>query len=257
MAGSGVAMFALVALPDGQPRRGRDRRHRLRVRAVPLRARRCTWSCSGRCGSRWRFSRSIAPTTPGSGDTGSPTGACVALQMLSSIYYGIFLATLIALVAGVLWFARDRHAPRARWSPPSSAVVRCWPRSSAPLCDPVPARPRSRRRSPGRRGRRLQRAARRAIWRRRRRTGCTGARRPGDRRAGTAAVPRRDSRAAGRSSACCCACLRAARSFISCCSPLAFETSLGFCGYVYIFLSRIRSGVSRPSRAGAAGDLAC
>lgn len=41
---------------------------------------------------------------------GLATGACVALQMLSSIYYGIFLATLIA-VAAVLLFPRDRRAP--------------------------------------------------------------------------------------------------------------------------------------------------
>ena len=41
---------------------------------------------------------------------GLATGACVALQMLSSIYYGIFLATLIG-VAAVLLFARDRQAP--------------------------------------------------------------------------------------------------------------------------------------------------
>lgn len=41
---------------------------------------------------------------------GIATGACVALQMLSSIYYGIFLATLIGLAA-VLLFPRDRRAP--------------------------------------------------------------------------------------------------------------------------------------------------
>ena len=41
---------------------------------------------------------------------GIATGACVALQMLSSIYYGIFLATLIG-VAAVLLFPRDRRAP--------------------------------------------------------------------------------------------------------------------------------------------------
>jgi hypothetical protein len=43
---------------------------------------------------------------------GLATGACVALQMLSSIYYGIFLATLIA-IGGVLLFFRDRRAPAA------------------------------------------------------------------------------------------------------------------------------------------------
>lgn len=41
---------------------------------------------------------------------GIATGACVALQMLSSIYYGIFLATLIG-IAAVLLFPRDRRAP--------------------------------------------------------------------------------------------------------------------------------------------------
>src|SRR5258708_38022284 len=41
---------------------------------------------------------------------GLGTGACVALQMLSSIYYGIFLASLIALGA-VLLVARDRKVP--------------------------------------------------------------------------------------------------------------------------------------------------
>ncbi len=45
---------------------------------------------------------------------GLATGACVALQMLSSIYYGIFLASLIAL-GTVLLIAADRKAlvPRA------------------------------------------------------------------------------------------------------------------------------------------------
>ena len=41
---------------------------------------------------------------------GLATGACVALQMLSSIYYGVFLATLIGIGA-LLLFARDRAAP--------------------------------------------------------------------------------------------------------------------------------------------------
>jgi hypothetical protein len=44
---------------------------------------------------------------------GLATGACVALQMLSSIYYGVFLATLIALGA-LLLMARDRDVPLAR-----------------------------------------------------------------------------------------------------------------------------------------------
>jgi hypothetical protein len=43
---------------------------------------------------------------------GLATGACVALQMLSSIYYGMFLSVLIALAA-LLWFARERSAPAA------------------------------------------------------------------------------------------------------------------------------------------------
>jgi hypothetical protein len=41
---------------------------------------------------------------------GLATGACVALQLLSSIYYGVFLATLIGIGA-LLLFARDRGAP--------------------------------------------------------------------------------------------------------------------------------------------------
>ena len=44
---------------------------------------------------------------------GLATGACLALQMLSSIYYGIFLATLIAL-AGLLLLPRDRRIPLPR-----------------------------------------------------------------------------------------------------------------------------------------------
>lgn len=40
---------------------------------------------------------------------GLATGACVALQMLSSIYYGMFLSVLIAIGAALL-FARDRRA---------------------------------------------------------------------------------------------------------------------------------------------------
>jgi hypothetical protein len=38
---------------------------------------------------------------------GLAVGACLALQMLSSIYYGIFLATLIG-VGGALWLPQDR-----------------------------------------------------------------------------------------------------------------------------------------------------
>ena len=44
---------------------------------------------------------------------GLVTGACIALQMLSSIYYGIFLASLIALGA-VLMLARDRKVALKR-----------------------------------------------------------------------------------------------------------------------------------------------
>ena len=44
---------------------------------------------------------------------GLATGACIALQMLSSIYYGIFLASLVALGA-VLLMARDRQVPLRR-----------------------------------------------------------------------------------------------------------------------------------------------
>ena len=51
---------------------------------------------------------------------GLATGACVALQMLSSIYYGIFLATLIGLGA-VLLMARDRNVPLARALAPLAA----------------------------------------------------------------------------------------------------------------------------------------
>jgi hypothetical protein len=44
---------------------------------------------------------------------GLAVGACLALQMLSSIYYGMFLAVLIG-IAALLLFARDRRAPVAR-----------------------------------------------------------------------------------------------------------------------------------------------
>jgi hypothetical protein len=44
---------------------------------------------------------------------GLATGACIALQMMSSIYYGIFLVTLIA-PACLLLLARDRKVPLAR-----------------------------------------------------------------------------------------------------------------------------------------------
>jgi hypothetical protein len=51
---------------------------------------------------------------------GLATGACIALQMLSSIYYGIFLATLIAL-ATLLWLPRDRQVPLMRAVTPLAA----------------------------------------------------------------------------------------------------------------------------------------
>jgi hypothetical protein len=44
---------------------------------------------------------------------GIATGVCVALQILSSIYYGIFVATLIA-IAAILLLPRDRAAPLSR-----------------------------------------------------------------------------------------------------------------------------------------------
>jgi Dolichyl-phosphate-mannose-protein mannosyltransferase len=44
---------------------------------------------------------------------GLATGACLALQMLSSIYYGIFLAGLVALGAALL-IPRDREVPFRR-----------------------------------------------------------------------------------------------------------------------------------------------
>jgi hypothetical protein len=44
---------------------------------------------------------------------GLATGACIALQMLSSIYYGIFLATLVGLGA-LLFMLADREAPLSR-----------------------------------------------------------------------------------------------------------------------------------------------
>jgi hypothetical protein len=51
---------------------------------------------------------------------GLATGACLALQMLSSIYYGIFLASLIAL-ASILLMARDRQVPLRRALAPLAA----------------------------------------------------------------------------------------------------------------------------------------
>ena len=44
---------------------------------------------------------------------GAALGACIALQMLSSIYYGIFLAALVPLAA-LLLLPRDRSAPIER-----------------------------------------------------------------------------------------------------------------------------------------------
>lgn len=54
---------------------------------------------------------------------GIATGACLALQMLSSIYYGIFLASLIGMAA-LLLLARDRGVPlRAVAGPLAAAAV--------------------------------------------------------------------------------------------------------------------------------------
>src|SRR5205085_2846318 len=44
---------------------------------------------------------------------GVATGACLALQMLSCIYYGIFLASLLA-IAGALLLVADRRVPLVR-----------------------------------------------------------------------------------------------------------------------------------------------
>ena len=101
------------ALPDRQPRRRGHRGRDLRVRALPLRATSCTWSCSGRCGCRWRSSRCIGRFDTGAWKYGVATGVCVALQMLSSIYYGIFLVTLLP-VGALLLVPRRSCAPTAR-----------------------------------------------------------------------------------------------------------------------------------------------
>jgi hypothetical protein len=55
---------------------------------------------------------------------GLATGGCIALQMLSSIYYGIFLASLIAPGA-LLLMARDRRVtlPKALWPLTAGAVL--------------------------------------------------------------------------------------------------------------------------------------
>jgi hypothetical protein len=51
---------------------------------------------------------------------GIATGACLALQMLSSIYYGIFLATFVGLAA-LLLIARDRRVTIGRAALPLAA----------------------------------------------------------------------------------------------------------------------------------------
>lgn len=58
------------------------------------------------------------------------TGLCAALQFLSSIYYGIFLATLLALVAALLLSARPPHWPR------TLAALACGATLGAALCLP-------------------------------------------------------------------------------------------------------------------------
>jgi hypothetical protein len=61
------------------------------------------------------------------------TGLCIALQFLSSIYYGIFLATLLALVAGLLLLARPPRWTRA------AAALACGAMLGAALCLPYAA----------------------------------------------------------------------------------------------------------------------
>lgn len=52
---------------------------------------------------------------------GVPLGACLALQMLSCIYYGLFLVTLLGAGA-VLLLVADREVPWARVLPPLAAA---------------------------------------------------------------------------------------------------------------------------------------
>jgi hypothetical protein len=56
----------------------------------------------------WALHRTIAR---GRLRDGLATGVCFALQMLSSLYYGLFLAVYLIPVGGALWLARGRQRP--------------------------------------------------------------------------------------------------------------------------------------------------
>ena len=104
---SGAAMFLLVALPDGQPRRGR------RSPGSCSRSRPYRFEHYMHMELQWTMWMPLAflalhrTLDTGGMDAASCSALLVALQMLSSIYYGIFLATLAGLCGVLLLLARS------------------------------------------------------------------------------------------------------------------------------------------------------
>ena len=242
------------ALPHRQPRRRRHRRHRLRVRAVPLRARDAHGTAVGDVDAAG-VPRAAPHARHRPWTYGLATGACIALQMLSSIYYGIFLATPASRSA-----AAAADGPRSR----GAAAARAARRSPAGPCSRRRSAASTRSRTCATHERVGDRSAAEVAafsarpssylaatptnW-------LYGSRRAGGRRSGAPAVSRERSRSL---LAIVGLLLRApSRRAIVYLLLLvaAFETSLGFDGYSYSFLYEHVSGLSRPARGGAARDL--
>ena len=96
---SAAGIFMLALHLTGSRGAGVTAGHRVRVRALPLRALHAHGAAVDRVDPVGVLGAASHVRDQARGDTQGMLGAFVALQFLSSIYYGIFLATLLALCA--------------------------------------------------------------------------------------------------------------------------------------------------------------
>ena len=166
----------------------------------------------------------------------------IALQFLSSIYYGIFLATLVALVGGLAPVPCAGSAVAAgdwrRWRWPRRSRARCSRRTRFP----TPARSSASEHDPGTGS---EFSARPSSYLVATDTNYLYGERIGAARApGATAVSRRCSPCCSRSLGCSCDGRRARRSCICFALVAAFEMSLGLYGYSFTVSVRSRAAFS-------------
>ena len=184
---------------------------------------------------------------------GLATGACVALQMLSSIYYGIFLASLdrprraAADGDGSQGAAAAGAVPLAAGAVLAAAISAVYAIPYMRVHERVGDRPASEVATYSARPSSYL-AAPPGNWLYGRTAGLA-------QRIGAPPLSRRSFPSSWRSSACCCGRRRGARSSICVLLAAAFETSLGFGGYTYSFLYEHVQAYRGLRASGAAGHL--